>query len=154
MMRDGHRLIIQLYSGRRPSTFYSPPEIRSAPARAPLGPRPIFNSPALVVFRPPSGDRAATGRRPSVDRSSAFHLAGFDFFLTKSLGGDHSISSVPDRCPTGDRAGAGRVVGGEWKSSGRRQNFNCALKLQRRPSDALKTSGHRAIAARRPVEIG
>ena len=58
------------------------------------------------------------------------------------------------RCPAGDRADAGRVVGGEWESSGRRQNFNSALKLQRRPSDALKTSGHRAIAARRPVEIG
>ena len=66
-----------------------------------------------------------------------------------------AIRSVPG---CGDRPGTERFWGGEWKVSRRRPNFNSALKLQRRPSDALKTSeclgGRRLVAGQARGRIG
>ena len=51
-----------------------------------------------------SGDRAATGRRPGGDSSTAYDLySGFDFW-PKSLDGERSIRSAPGLRPPGHRA--------------------------------------------------
>ena len=90
-------------SGRRSDSDRSPAGAARSPtdSNSSAGDRPISQ-------RRPGGHRPVTGRRPSGDRSSACRLGALISYLNRSAATARLV-----RRPTGDRPGAGRVVGGE-----------------------------------------